>query len=179
MRTLLANFPSEQSAKAAHLALVSAGVDERRIRRTPATTFRSLEPENLDEPFDVSPEAAVSPGAERSGSHAAGGAALGSVIGAAVGVVTTPVLGPIGIAAGMGVGAYAGSLIGALSGLEAATVEPGSVASSNGDAACATLIIATVDDDDRQRAQQIVREFGAEVVEDNNHEAERAPEASD
>ena len=174
MRTLLANFPSEQSAKAAHLALVNAGVDERRIRRTPATTFRSLEPVIVDESFAVSPEPAVSPGAEQSGTRAAEGAALGSVIGAAVGVVTTPVLGPIGIVAGMGVGAYAGSLIGALSGLEAANVEPavGSAESTNGDAAGATLMIATVDDDDRQRAQQIVQEFGAEVVEDNHHEAE-------
>ena len=170
MRTLLANFPSEQSAKAAHLALVNAGVDERRIRRTPATTFRSLEPVILDEPFAVSPEPAVSPGAEQSGTRAVEGAALGSVIGAAVGVVTTPVLGPIGIVAGMGVGAYAGSLIGALSGLEPAV---GSAESTNGDAAGATLMIATVDDDDRQRAQQIVREFGAEVVEDNHHEAEQ------
>lgn len=170
MRTLLANFPSEQSAKAAHLALVNAGVDERRIRRTPATTFRSLEPVILDESFAVSPEPAVSPGAEQSGTRAVEGAALGSVIGAAVGVVTTPVLGPIGIVAGMGVGAYAGSLIGALSGLEPAV---GSAESTNGDAAGATLMIATVDDDDRQRAQQIVRGFGAEVVEDNHHEAER------
>lgn len=170
MRTLLANFPSEQSAKAAHLALVNAGVDERRIRRTPATTFRSLEPVILDESFAVSPEPAVSPGAEQSGTRAVEGAALGSVIGAAVGVVTTPVLGPIGIVAGMGVGAYAGSLIGALSGLEPAV---GSAESTNGDAAGATLMIATVDDDDRQRAQQIVREFGAEVIEDNHHEAEQ------
>lgn len=170
MRTLLANFPSEQSAKAAHLALVNAGVDERRIRRTPATTFRSLEPVILDESFAVSPEPAVSPGAEQSGTRAVEGAALGSVIGAAVGVVTTPVLGPIGIVAGMGVGAYAGSLIGALSGLEPAV---GSAESTNGDAAGATLMIATVDDDDRQRAQQIVREFGAEVIEDHHHEAEQ------
>ena len=170
MRTLLANFPSEQSAKAAHLALVNAGVDERRIRRTPATTFRSPEPVILDESFAVSSEPAVSPGAEQSGTRAVEGAALGSVIGAAVGVVTTPVLGPIGIVAGMGVGAYAGSLIGALSGLEPAV---GSAESTNGDAAGATLMIATVDDDDRQRAQQIVREFGAEVIEDNHHEAEQ------
>ncbi len=45
--------------------------------------------------------------------------------------------------------------------------------STNGDAVGATLMIATVNDDDRQRAQQIVQEFGAEVVEDNHHETER------
>ncbi|MGE0859281.1 MAG: hypothetical protein AB7P42_09255 [Gammaproteobacteria bacterium] len=80
--------------------------------------------------FHVSPDPAESSGAERTGSHAAGGAVAGSVAGGVVGVVAAtavaPLIGPGAIVAGIGVGAYAGALIGALSGAEqnAAPDEP-------------------------------------------------------
>lgn len=171
MQTLIASFSSEHSAEAARRALVDAGVDNSRIRAAPAVAANAPEPVSPDEPVEVSPEPAVSPGAEESGSTTLKGSAVGGAIGAAIGVATTPFLGPIGIAAGAGVGAYAGSLVGALSGLEAAEVDPEGtrvVPATDDDARTevrTTLTIA-VADEDRQRAQSIVQTFGAEV-EDN------------
>lgn len=162
MRTLVANFSSEHSAEAARRALIDAGVDNSRIVSAPAWIPAEPEAKESEEPIEVSADPAVSPGAESSGALTFRGAALGSVIGAAVGVVTTPVLGPIGIAAGLGVGAYAGSLVGALSGLEPAEAGIHEKAVPTPENTRATLTIA-VQDEDRQRAQEIVRTFGAAV----------------
>src|SRR5262245_26840206 len=72
--------------------------------------------------FEVSATPAHSPGVERTGTTAGGGAVAGGVAGGILGVAAAatavPLLGPGAIIAGIGVGAYAGSLLGALHGAE-------------------------------------------------------------
>ena len=165
MRMLVAKFISEQSAEIALRALVAAGVDDSRIIRAPAANAEHAPPAHTGVEVEVSPDAAVSAGAEHSAAFTFAGAALGSVIGAAAGIVTAPVLGPIGIAAGVGVGAYAGSLVGALAGLDPAEVDPPLRSHSAPEDSLTTLTIAPANETDSRRAQEIIRSFGVAVME--------------
>lgn len=73
-----------------------------------------------DPDFRVSPDPAVSPGAEDAAPSAAKTAVVGSVVGVVAAAVAVPLLGPGAILVGAGLGAYTGSLVGALNGLDEA-----------------------------------------------------------
>ena len=77
-------------------------------------------------------------------------------------------LGPIGIAAGVGVGAYAGSLVGALAGLAPAEDAAGPSHSVIEDEDTRTaLAITPANEAERERATEIVRAYGAALIEDD------------
>ena len=113
MDTIIASFKRNVDAATAVKALRSAG-----FVMGPEMPLLS------DPEFDVSAHAAVSPGAEESGTTATKGAAIGGLVGVIVGLTLTPLVGPAGAIAGAGVGAYAGSLVGALAGLNESTGDP-------------------------------------------------------
>jgi len=162
METLRASFPNASSAAAAQRALVKSGVAEGDIRQASVDELNALGDQSARDGFEVSPDAAVSEGAEASGVSSAAGAAIGGAIGTAVGIVSTPIFGPVGIAAGAGVGAYAGSLVGALAGLESAEPEA-DIAAGDETAARAALAVTVTDAVGFEQVRKIVDAFGATV----------------
>lgn len=112
-----------------------------------------------DPKFEVSPQAAVSPGAEESGTTATKGAAIGGLVGVIVGLTLTPLVGPAGAIAGAGVGAYTGSLVGALAGLNETTGDPGQEGG-------ASLKVTVADSAGKARVVEILhRHYAAQVNE--------------
>jgi len=146
MTQIIASFNQRSAASSALRALRHAGFE-----------LSPQMPLPIDPEFDVSPDAAVSPGAEESGTTAVGGAAIGATVGIITGLTLTPFLGPIGPLAGAGVGAYAGSLVGALAGLEESQDdvegEPG-----------ALLELEVSDESGKARATEILNAHGAVSV---------------
>lgn len=110
-----------------------------------------------DPEFEVSAQAAVSPGAEESGTTATKGAAIGGLVGVIVGLTLTPFIGPAGAIAGAGVGAYTGSLVGALAGLSETTGDP---AQESG----ASLKVTVADSAGKARVVEILHQHDAAQV---------------
>ena len=146
MITIIASFKQSSNAVTAVNALRCAGF-----------TMGAEMPLLIDPQFEVSAQAAVSPGAEDSGATATKGAAIGGILGVIAGLTLTPLVGPAGAIAGAGVGAYAGSLVGALAGLNEST---GDAAAESG----ALLKVTVADPAGKARAVEILRMHDAAQV---------------
>jgi hypothetical protein len=146
MNTIIASFKRSSDAVVAVKALRRAGF-----------VMGAEMPLVADPEFEVSAQAAVSPGAEESGATATKGAAIGGLVGVIVGLTLTPFVGPAGAIAGAGVGAYTGSLVGALAGLSETT---GSPEEESG----ASLKVVVTDPAGRARVVEILHQQGAAQV---------------
>jgi len=160
--TLRLDFPTPEACQTAQRALLESGIPENAITQTHSRVVAAPEAASTGEQFEVSPDPAVSEGAEHTPQSAAIGIAVGGAIGAAIGAVATPVIGPVGVAAGLGVGAYAGSLVGALSGFE--SDEEQAIETSPTET---SLRVRLEHGNDRTNVERIAQLFGATTYDNN------------